>query len=665
MHGFRLKTGISKVRWLDPDNGRYTFAPAVMGKVMTDEHAMEMSWFDELFHGGILLPAADPASSSPAKSRAVTLLITGPPGTGKSTLAMELCVRLFGNEHNRAVLKGKALYVSFEGYPPWVISNAETFGFLGAVPAGPDDPRRSEKEDAIRTNTGKFFNLGPHEVDGYIRLCTPAELPRGFSRRFWTFTDSIVGPGGESEDARKDVIVFDSLNSIPTEQQDKEFDKDYKRFVESGPKLVIIVLDSPEKELAEPWEFVADIVIRLDKDYDPGYMIRTLEVKKARYQAHVWGRNQLKIVEGMKKDLSLSLDSPDQAIEERLRAHPWGEGGIFIFPSIHYILSRFKRGVPIRLTEKTVATPLDSLSRFLGGGAPGEALGGLPAGYTTAIIGSRGAHKSHLGHLQAIYNVHESNDDYDGRSIIISLRDDEKLVKEALVGFIRDRWKADENAAKKLLNGYLKEGRLEILTYMPGYVTPEEFFHRMLLSISRMRYCKKDDSDRKERRIILVFNSLDQIASRFPLCAVEKVFIPAIIQTLSALGVTSVFVAAGEEGLDNELRNLLSMAELILRVDKKEDFTRDKFKEILKHAEPESWRVDPASDTFAAALAELPDQFAVSVLTVERYAGGRPAGMQGMLELVAKPSLFYRLLKPGLQFIPFRSPVVQEEEAPR
>lgn len=153
---------------------------------------------------------------------------------------------------------------------------------------------------------------------------------------------------------------------------------------------------------------------------------------------------------------------------------------------------------------------------------------------------------------------------------------------------------------------------------------------------------------------MLLFNSLDQIASRFPLCAQERVFIPGIIQTLSSLGVTSVFVAADTEKPDGGLRNLLSMAELIVRVKRTEPETKKRLREILKNGDKTSLRTDLTEEQLERAWAEFPDPCAISELTVERYAGGRPAGMQGMLELVKEGTPFFRLLKPGLQFIPYQ-----------
>ena len=48
------------------------------------------------------------------------------------------------------------------------------------------------------------------------------------------------------------------------------------------------------------------------------------------------------------------------------------------------------------------------------------------------------------------------------------------------------------------------------LRIIPGYITPEEFFHRLMLSAA----AKGDNA-----HVTLLFNSLDQLSSRFPLCA--------------------------------------------------------------------------------------------------------------------------------------------------
>jgi KaiC/GvpD/RAD55 family RecA-like ATPase len=642
-----LKTGISKVRWCNPADGYYKFEPAVMSDIMTDPNATEMSWLDELFHGGIELPETH------GQSHALTLLITGPPGTGKSTFALEMCIALTMHEENNVILTGdeqkaaKILYIASEARPEWMIENARKFGWLDRIRSGDPDAR---PDIEFKKAAERVFNLDlvqgrdPKPKYGQIALCPLAAAVSRSGRFFQTLRDLLglkesVRPKAGEDIPGLSVVVVDSLNTVG-EGKAEAYQRFYSSFVETGPRLMIFVLDS--REGAEAWEFGADIVVRLDKDSTSGYMVRTLEIVKARYQSHVWGKNNLKIREHAPREDEPKDKVTGVELETRLRAHPWMEGGLFVFPSIHYILSRFKRGAPHRLREKdddgekdTIATPLPSLTRLLGGG--------IPSGYTTALLGSRGGHKSHLGHLQALYNVKVLH----GRSIIVSLRDGEPIVRKQLIKYINDVGWARTEGAEGVLTRFLESGRLEIVTYMPGYVTPEEFFHRMLLSIYRMR-----KSDVEKHDIVLIFNSLDQIASRFPLCAREKVFIPGIIQTLSHLGVTSIFIGADEEDTaDESIQNLLSMAELIIRMKRVEKFPLQRIQQVLANADDDSLR--SAAVRLGGKLGKELD-LPMTELTVERYAGGKPAGLQGMLELVTPQSLFTGMLDPGLQFIPYR-----------
>jgi hypothetical protein len=114
-------------------------------------------------------------------------------------------------------------------------------------------------------------------------------------------------------------------------------------------------------------------------------------------------------------------------------------------------------------------------------------------------------------------------------------------------------------------------------------------------------------------------------------------------------------VAADTERPDEGLRNLLSMAELILRVKRVRNFKKDRLREIFKNADEDTLRMDLSEAERDDAWDGIQDTLSVSEMTVERYAGGKPAGTQGILELVAKGTPFSKLLKPGLHFIPHRA----------
>ena len=96
----------------------------------------------------------------------------------------------------------------------------------------------------------------------------------------------------------------------------------------------------------ESWEYYSDIVVQLGHEYVHDYYVRTIEVVKARFQPHRWGKHQLKIYANPK---GRNVPSQNDPIAVQLyntamrRAHPYrSTGGVFIFPSIHSYLSVYK-----------------------------------------------------------------------------------------------------------------------------------------------------------------------------------------------------------------------------------------------------------------------------------------------------------------------------------
>jgi hypothetical protein len=170
------------------------------------------------------------------------------------------------------------------------------------------------------------------------------------------------------------------------------------------------------------WEYASDVVIRLDNTSTNDYYLRTIQIVKARYQSHTWGKHQLKIY---KKPVLPDRSDP-QAFEDIMRrSHPYRKvGGIFIYPSIHYYLSTYKRRGPIEQISYAQTWPI----------LTGVLEEGIPEGRCTAFIGTRGGHKSHFGYLHLLHRILNWQVVNAGRNVreeaalVISLRDDERMT---------------------------------------------------------------------------------------------------------------------------------------------------------------------------------------------------------------------------------------------
>jgi hypothetical protein len=103
---------------------------------------------------------------------------------------------------------------------------------------------------------------------------------------------------------------------------------------------------------------------------------------------------------------------------------------------------------------------------------------GLPKWRCTGFVGMRGGHKSHLGYLNLLSRViNVEKDKPIERALVVSLRDDEGMARKTMQSILNDE--LNRIPVESLENSNL----LEILHYPPGYITPEEFFHRMMLIV--------------------------------------------------------------------------------------------------------------------------------------------------------------------------------------
>ena len=164
-----------------------------------------------------------------------------------------------------------------------------------------------------------------------------------------------------------------------------------------------------------------------------------------------------------------------------------------------------------------------------------------------------------------------------------------------------------------------------------------------------------------------MFNSLDQISARFPLCAKQEIFIPGIIQTLSGEGATSICVAVDEPGQPVQQYGLLPMADLIVSFSMRRFKAKDYYNHVGIGWQNEFNADHDLHDKFmnlqesANKNAELNHE--AVVLQVIRFSGGERAGKRGMLELIKEDEIkHFPYSKAGLHFTPLSEDLKQGEK---
>ncbi|UCC67990.1 MAG: AAA family ATPase [Armatimonadota bacterium] len=514
----RLRTFLSPVRYRRPDGE--------LGALL-DVEGNPVCWLDSLLGGGIVIPDdVEDGSGSP-----LVWLVTGPPGTGKSVFALEFCYRLATQPQDDGDTVG-TVYFSAESPATRIGKNMADLGWKNVVEAQLNAALGQGDPPNIRV----------------IGRDTISSAPLGPAGDFFRSLGTVHCPAGTR------VVVLDSLNVLNPHWEPGEIVEGVQQGLPNGVWVVIVVQDWMRGH--DPYyAFIADIETRFEEVYRKDYLLRTFRIVKMRWQDHTQGRHIVKIYGAPSEQRAQTR--PRAPAMERVgldREH----GGVFVFPSVHRHLAAWPQRANASKSG-VVPVPVPGMEHIMPAGtsrSSGTRLHGFPKGRCTALIGGRGALKSHL----AYYTLLSTLEDRLSLAVLLSLRDDWDAAHDTLEQICHDE--QCKLSIPDLIEGH--DARLDIAYFRPGYIPPEEFMHRVVVAIDGLI---ARQGGRAAGELLVVVNGLDHLAARHPLCAEEDMFVSAVLSYLCERGVTSLVTAATEGPAQGVSSGLLPMADLLLHFD--------------------------------------------------------------------------------------------------
>jgi KaiC/GvpD/RAD55 family RecA-like ATPase len=395
----------------------------------------------------------------------VTMVIKGPPGAGKSTLALQMCV-------TQAQQGNLCLYFSLEDERGGLVQSARNFGWdasadlekneeewrqypvtyegvlnlplkqsrkrLRQLKDTASDPRQSRERATSQSRDPSVKPTGLVLVSSFGRRAMRMGQRLKQVRKVWGNGGGRLRPW--SHVAR--CVVIDSLegfaNAGLTHRDQIGVTRsqllDVKRFFRHRCDLLVILVEDDGSQIAGFSEFLADTVISIGRREEDDYTVLFAEIVKARNQTHAVGKTQIKI--RSQNDLDNAKEAVKASIEKL-------KPGILVFPSLHYRLFQSQQESFFdTYTLSTGFTGFDEMLTPVAGQTGSRSTaqeGGLRRKTATTLLGPRDTGKSILAMNFLIEGVRENS-----RTLLLSLREDPSAVTDVTVpqeeGRIRFSW---------------------------------------------------------------------------------------------------------------------------------------------------------------------------------------------------------------------------------
>lgn len=612
-------------------------------------------WMDWFLSGGLHRP--------PDLGRPLIVLLAGPPGAGKSLFVQQICYsrarqccsQLGAPDQSPdaiSAIQATSLVISTEASANSILSNLQSLGFQQF--SGPH-ATRTYVYDGLKQN-GELSGFAPQGGENPLMFVTA--VPAVLSGQTKT-SDLLDGIDRAWRDARKklalipeipSLIAIDSLNVLAQGQSRGELFTQILQLFGGGPQFLFLVLDTASPLGSTPhdyeyWEYVADASLRLDYRYDQhDYFTRQLEISKLRFQPHSIGKQLAKI-----------FRKPDIPVNGNLAVDPEGprpnlpQGGLFVFPSLHFVLSQVRtRQMLVKVEPQALSAGSGRRPAYPNAPAPWGPRetptdpdsinwpvkwvyelvgGGMPRHHCTAVIGFRGARKGYFAYQFLLDGIANGE-----RTLIISFRDNPNEIAATL--------RTIQQAPQ--YGGMVFAPNNPVVVYQrPGYVTPEEVLHRVITAIGEYSPTRA------------VLNSVDQWDAANPLLAGSSIFLPTLIDFLNVHQVTSMII--GVEGNRKPLaeHGLAAKAEVVLsfeyrripwwtpssssalttrpsRGPRDDGFPKDVPLAVPPPALPGGFSTQPKVVVRAVRVPRAAAGFGRAVLDYTQSASGAPAGLEMM-----------------------------------